>query len=97
MVSIFGLLSGVERCRRPEDERRKVEPFLAPMHLLPFDLDSAAQAARVRWHLEKAGTLIGPYDVQLAGQALALDVALLTGNAGEFPRVPALRLANWIF
>lgn len=96
MISIFELLSGVERCRRPEEERRKVETFLAPMHLLPFDLDSAAQAARVRWNLEKAGTPIGPYDVQLAGQALALDVTLVTGNTKEFSRVPDLLLENWI-
>jgi tRNA(fMet)-specific endonuclease VapC len=66
------------------------------MHLLPFELDSAAQAARVRWLLEKAGTPIGPYDLQLAGQALALDVTLVTGNTNEFMRVPDLKLENWI-
>jgi len=96
MVSVFELLSGVERCREPEAERRKVETFLAPLHLLPFDLDSAVHAARVRWHLEKAGTPIGPYDLPLAGQALALDVTLVTGNTGEFTRVPGLRIENWI-
>lgn len=96
MVSVFELLSGVERCRRPEIERQKVETFLAPLHLLPFDLDSAVHAAPVRWHLEKTGMPIGPYDLQLAGQALALDVTLVTGNTGEFARVPQLRLENWM-
>jgi tRNA(fMet)-specific endonuclease VapC len=96
VVSIFELLSGVERCRQPETERRKVETFLGPLHLLPFDFDAAARAARVRWILEKTGTPIGPYDVQLAGQALALDVTLVTGNTGEFARVPELRIENWI-
>jgi tRNA(fMet)-specific endonuclease VapC len=95
-VSIFELLSGVERCRRPEGERTKVEALLAPLHLLPFDLAAAAQAARVRWHLEKAGTPIGPYDIQLAGQALALDVTLVTGNINEFARVSDLKLENWM-
>jgi len=96
VVSVFELLSGVERCRQPEVERRKVETFLAPLHVLPFDFDAAARTARVRWILEKAGTPIGPYDLQLAGQALSLDVALATGNTGEFTRVPELRLENWI-
>jgi tRNA(fMet)-specific endonuclease VapC len=96
MVSIFELLSGVERCRRPDDERKKVEMFLAPMHLLPFDFDSATHSARVRWQLEKAGMPIGPYDLQLAGQALALDVTLLSGNTKEFARVRGLKLENWI-
>lgn len=95
MVSVFELLSGVECCRRPEEERRKVELFLSPLHLLPFDHDSAAKAAAVRWHLEKAGTPIGPYDLLLAGQALALDVTLVTANAREFLRVPGLAVENW--
>jgi tRNA(fMet)-specific endonuclease VapC len=95
MVSVFELCSGVERCRRPEEEQRKVEAFLAPLHLLPFDAPSALRAANVRWHLERAGLPIGPYDLLLAGQALALDVAFVTGNTSEFSRVPELRLENW--
>ena len=37
-----------------------------------------------------AGSLV------MAGQALALDVTLVTGNTNEFARVPDLRLENWI-
>ncbi|HEY5891737.1 MAG TPA: type II toxin-antitoxin system VapC family toxin [Chthoniobacterales bacterium] len=96
VVSIFELLSGVECCRRPEEERRKVETFIAPMHVLPFDQDSALRAAQVRWHLEKVGRPIGPYDLLLAGQALAVDVTLVTGNTTEFARVPNLVLENWV-
>lgn len=95
VVSIFELFSGVERCCRPEEERLKVETFIAPMHVLPFDHDSALRASKVRWHLEKAGLPIGPYDLLLAGQALVLDVTLVTGNIGEFARVPDLVLENW--
>jgi len=96
MVSIFELMFGVERCRRPEDERRKVDLFLAPLHLLPFDHESAKWAAKIRWFLEKSGQPIGPYDLQIAAQALALDVILITGNTAEFRRVPDLRIENWI-
>ena len=95
-VSIFELLSGVERCRRPDEERSKVEKFLEPLHLLPFDHESARRTASIRWHLEKAGTPIGPYDLQLAGQALALDVTLVTGNIREFSRVPDLKFESWM-
>lgn len=96
MVSVFELFSGVERCRPPEEEGKKVETFLGPLHLLPFDHDAALRAAKVRWHLEKNGQSIGPYDLQLAGQALALDVTFVTGNTGEFSRVPDLRVENWL-
>jgi len=95
IISIYELLSGVERCRDPESERRKVELFLAPFHILAFDPDSAARSAKVRWILEKSGLPIGPYDVLLAGQSLALDVTLVIRNQREFERVPGLRLEDW--
>ena len=83
MVTVFELLSGVQRCRDPEGERAKVERFLAPLHLLPFDYDSAERAAIVRWELEKVGNKIGAYDLQIAAQALntASSVGSNTANA----------------
>ena len=95
MVSVFELFAGVERCRDPEAEAHKVMSFVEPLHLLPFDWDSAMKSAGVRWSLEKGGNKIGPYDLQLAGQALALDVTLVTHNTREFGRVDGLRLEDW--
>lgn len=95
VVSIFELFSGVERCRHPEEERRKVEVFVDPLHILPFDHDAALFASKIRWHLEKTGRRIGPYDLLLAAQALALGVSLVTGNTDEFARVQDLALENW--
>jgi tRNA(fMet)-specific endonuclease VapC len=94
-VTLFELLAGVERCRQPERERCKVEHLMAPLHLVPFDAAAAAESARLRWHLERQGMPIGPYDFQLAGQALALDLILVTHNTREFERVPNLRLEDW--
>jgi tRNA(fMet)-specific endonuclease VapC len=95
MVSVFELLSGVQRCRDPEGEGKKVQRFLEPLHLLPFDFDSAERAAIIRWELEKAGTKIGPYDLQIAAQALALEVTLVSHNVREFSRVKGLLLEDW--
>ena len=94
-VSIYELYSGVARCRDPIAEGRKVEIFLQPLHEIPFDRDAALHAARIRWHLEQRGQLIGPYDLMLAGQALALGVILVTHNTHEFSRVPELALDDW--
>ena len=94
-VSLFELYSGVERCRSPGTERQKVELFVRALHLLPFDRDGAAHTARIRWHLERQGQLIGPYDLMLAGQALSLGVTLVTHNTGEFQRIPGLVLEDW--
>lgn len=95
MVSVFELFAGVVRCRDPQGEGRKVSSFLAPFHLLPFDWDSALKTAEIRWQLEKMSTKIGPYDLQLGGQALALDLTLVTHNSREFKRVTGLQVEDW--
>ncbi len=94
-VTLYELFTGVERCRAPDHERGKIAVLVEPLHLLPFDADAAAHAAYLRWHLERKGKLIGPYDLQLAGQALALGVTLVTHNTAEFQRVPGLQLEDW--
>ena len=46
VVSYYELLAGVERCRNPSAELKKVESFMAPLRVLPFDIPSAAISAR---------------------------------------------------
>ena len=94
-VTLYELLSGVERCNQPDTERRKVEAFIGPLHIVPFDDDAAHHTARIRWHLEQRGEIIGPYDLMLAGQAISLEIALVTHNTREFRRVPGLLLEDW--
>lgn len=95
MVSVFELFAGVFRCNNPASEGQKVSDFLSPFHLLPFDWDAALKTADIRFQLEKTGTKIGPYDLQLSGQALSLDLTLVTHNTREFKRVSGLRLEDW--
>ncbi len=95
MVSVFELFARVFRCNDPEREGRKVATFLEPFHLLPFDWDAAIKTAEIRYPLEKAGMKIGPYDLQLRGQALSLDLTLVTHNTREFSRVSGLRVEDW--
>ena len=95
MVSVFELFAGVFRCNDPEGEGRKVSTFLKPFHLLPFDWDSAMKTAEIRFQLEKVGNKIGPYDLQLSGQALSLDLTIVTHNTREFQRVTGLRFEDW--
>jgi tRNA(fMet)-specific endonuclease VapC len=95
MISVFVLFAGVFRCTDPQGEERKVFTFLESLHLLPFDFDSALKTAQIRFQLEKADTKIGPYDLQISGQALALDLTLVTHNTHEFKHVIGLRLEDW--
>ena len=58
-------------------------------------LDRNLKTAEVRFLLEKNSSKIGHYDLQLCGQALALDLTLVTHNTREFKRVTGLRLEDW--
>ena len=69
--------------------------LLRPMQLLPFDSESAAQAARLRIDLEALGTPIGPHDTLIAATALRHQATLVTRNVREFSRVAGLQWLNW--
>ena len=60
-----------------------------------IDFDSAQRAAAIRWKLEKAGNKIGPYDLQIAAQAMAFGATLISHNVREFSRVEGLALEDW--
>jgi len=95
VISYYELLAGVAKCRNPAAELKKVEYFASPLRVLPFDIPSATASARIRGALEKKGEIIGPYDLLLAGQAIALDATMVTRNLREFQRVSGLRVESW--
>lgn len=72
---------------------RAIFPFVRS-----FSEDDATEAAAVRAYLETLrpnAQPIGPHDVLLAGQALALGAVLVTNNVREFNRVPRLTVEDW--
>ncbi len=62
---------------------------------VPFDAADARAAGSVRNQLEAAGCPIGPYDLLIAGQALARGLTLVTANVREFQRVGGLDCEDW--
>ena len=79
---------------------RRVAHHLALVNALPFvvldfDKEDARQAGEVRAFLAANGRSIGPYDVLIAGQAIARKLILVTHNTHEFARVPGLRIEDW--
>ena len=95
MVTVYELFCGVENAQDPAKERQKVERFISVIAELPLDRASAQTAARIRVELERQGTPIGPYDLLIAGQALANGFTLVTNNTSEFQRVTGLKLESW--
>jgi tRNA(fMet)-specific endonuclease VapC len=95
-VVTFELWYGVAKSARPEVNARRLETFLAgPVVVLPFDDEDARVAGSIRAGLEASGKPIGAYDVQIAGQALARQLTLVTANVSEFSRVKSLVWQDW--
>ncbi|HEY1719233.1 MAG TPA: type II toxin-antitoxin system VapC family toxin [Verrucomicrobiae bacterium] len=95
MITVYELFCGVEKAKNPDKEREKVELFISFVAELPVMRTDAQKAAQVRAELERQGKSIGPYDLLIAGQALANGLTLVTGNTAEFRRVDGLKIENW--
>ncbi len=50
---------------------------------------------QIQAELQKLGTPIGSYDLQIAAIALANNLILVTHNTREFERVEGLKLEDW--
>ena len=95
-ITVFELAYGAEKSKWGEKTRQKLAMFLAPFTILPFDSEDAMVAGRIRGALERHGTPIGPYDVQIAAQALAKGLTVLTHDMKEFQRVLDIKVEDWV-
>ena len=96
VITVLELRQGAEKSQDPRAAHHKLDFFLGPMVILPFEVNDALTAARVRAGLEAQGKKIGDLDSLIAAQALARGLILVTDNRREFDRVEGLRVENWL-
>lgn len=94
-VTAYELRSGALGSRQPARELRKIELMLRTIQELVFDRAASTESAKVRVATQKKGKSIGPYDVLIAGHALATGLILVTNNTREFARIPELQYEDW--
>lgn len=87
------LYYGAFRSRRAAENVSLIDKL--QFEVLEFDIEDARQSSKIRAFLSSKGTPIGPYDVLIAGQAIARKLVLVTHNVGEFKRVPELLVEDW--
>lgn len=87
------LYYGASKSRRRDDSLALVDAL--QFETLEFDKEDSRVAGEIRATLSLAGQTIGPYDILIAGQALARGLVLVTHNVGEFARVAGLKLEDW--
>ncbi|NLK45864.1 MAG: type II toxin-antitoxin system VapC family toxin [Treponema sp.] len=95
-ISLAELEYGVSKSVYREQNRNALVHFVSAFDILPFDDSDAEVFGLIRANLEKCGQVIGAYDMQIAAQAIAKDLTLVTNNTKEFARVTGLKLENWV-
>lgn len=95
-ITVYELEYGAAKSNWGERTRANMQIFLSPFAILPFDSKDAIVAGQIRAHLASRGSLIGPYDIQIAAQGIARGLTVVTHNLNEFCRVPGVRLEDWV-
>ena len=96
VITLAELLHGAEKSSRPAGNLAVVEDFVSRLEVLPYTTKAAQHYGQIRASLERAGEPIGVNDLHIAAHARSEGLTLVTNNMGEFRRVPALQIENWL-
>jgi tRNA(fMet)-specific endonuclease VapC len=95
-ITLAELFHGAEKSTRVSDNLFAIEDFCSRLEVLPYGAKAAQHYGAIRSALEKAGQTLGVNDLHIAAHARSEGLIVVTNNTGEFARVPALQLENWI-
>lgn len=95
-ISLGELEYGVSKSKFREKNRNALIDFVSGFDIIDFNDSDAEIFGLIRADLEKRGKVIGPYDMQIAAQALSRELILVTNNVDEFNRILNLKIENWI-
>jgi tRNA(fMet)-specific endonuclease VapC len=94
-IVVSELQYGAAKSQQPQRNQQRLELFLTPFQIVPYDRAAAQAYGMIRATLERNGQLIVREVLLIAAHALAADMTLVTNNEQEFLRVPELRVENW--
>jgi tRNA(fMet)-specific endonuclease VapC len=92
-VVMHELYYGALRSARPEANLAVVEEI--GLTVVELSREDAREAGRLRAALATVGLPIGPFDVLIAGQALARGLTMDTHNLRKLERVDGLAIEDW--
>ena len=95
-ISIAELEYGVSKSKNRDKNRSALINFASAFDIIDFNDEDAEVYGLIRANLEKKGLVIGPYDMQIAAQAISRDIILVTNNTKEFERIEKIKLENWV-
>lgn len=94
-ITVSELQYGVSKSNFKKQNLKRLEEFLTPFEILPYDQMAAKHYGEIRFKLEKQGHIIGPLDMLIAAHAISKGLTLVTNNEKEFKRIQSLKVENW--
>ena len=94
-LTIAELQYGISKCVHQKINQHRLNEFLHPLAVIPFNHNAAIVYGSIRAQLENTGKIIGPIDMLIAAQALQEQLILVTNNEKEIKRVKGLKVENW--
>ena len=94
-ITVSELKYGVVKSKYQKQNSKRLEEFLMPFEILPYDEAASNYYGMIRSQLESEGKVIGPLDMLIAAHALSKDLILVTNNEKHFGRIDGLNLENW--
>lgn len=94
-ITVSELKYGVVKSKYQKQNSERLEEFLIPFEILPYDESASNYYGMIRSQLESEGKAIGPLDMLIAAHALSKNLILVTNNEKEFIRIKSLKVENW--
>jgi len=95
-ITVSELEYGVAKSKYLQQNQQRLDEFLMPLNIIPYDEHAAKVYGKIRAQLEKKGQVIGPLDMLIAAHALSLSLTIVTNNDREFKRITDLTVENWL-
>ncbi len=95
-ITVSELQYGIGKSKTRRLNKQRIEEFIAPLEIIPYDEMAAERYGEIRYQLAKQGKTIGPLDLLIAAHALSRKLILITNNEKEFKRVKNLKIQNWV-
>jgi tRNA(fMet)-specific endonuclease VapC len=95
-ITISELQYGISKSKREKENQQRLDEFLIPFEILPYDEIASICYGEIRAKLEERGVVIGPLDLLIAAQALSRELVLITNNEKEFKRIQSLKVEDWV-
>ena len=95
-VSIAEMEYGASKSQNRDKNRQALLDFCMDFeNIIDFTAEDTETYGLIRAYLEKQGKVIGPYDMQLASQAMSRNLTVVTNNFDEFSRIPWIKVEDW--